>query len=323
MRAVFCGSPDFAVPALDAVVDAGFDVPLVVSQPDRVRGRRAAPTPTPVRGRALERGLDTAVLERGKANRVALYDRVLALEPDIVLVVAFGHIVREPLLSGPRLGCLNVHASLLPRWRGPAPIHTAIVAGDDETGVCTMELAAGVDTGDVYDVARTPIEPNLTAGALHDRLARLGAELLVETLRRLAAGDLHRTPQPEEGVTHAPMLSKHEGSVDFHAPCRRVHDRVRGFDPWPGVTVRTGDLHLKLGETRALSLPAREAPGTIEAIDDDGMLVACTDDLLLVGRVQPAGRRAMRPTECARGHGLEVGAVLGPIEGYEAVEPRR
>ncbi|HKK72270.1 MAG TPA: methionyl-tRNA formyltransferase [Candidatus Krumholzibacteria bacterium] len=322
MRAVFCGSPDFAVPALDAVVDAGFEVPLVVSQPDRVRGRRGKATPTPVRARGVERGLDTAVLERGKANRVALYERVLALEPDIVLVVAFGHIVREPLLGGARLGCLNVHASLLPRWRGPAPIHTAIVAGDDETGVCTMELAAGVDTGDVYDVSRTSIEPNLTAGELHDRLAVLGADLLVSTLRRLDEGDTHATPQPEEGITHAPMLSKSEGSVDFDAPCRRVHDRVRGFDPWPGVTVRSGEVHLKLSGSRALSLPAREAPGTIETIDDEGMLVACADDLLLVRRVQPAGRRPMRPIECARGHGLAVGAALRPVEGFEPVEPR-
>ena len=322
MRAVFCGTPEFSVPGLDAMLDAGVDVPLVVSQPDRVRGRRAAPTPTPVRARALERGVDTAVLERGKANREALYERVLALDPDVVVVVAFGHIVREPLLTGAPLGCLNVHASLLPRWRGPAPIHTAIVAGDQETGVCTMQLAAGVDTGDVYDVSRTPITPDDTAGTVHDRLASLGAELLVHTLGRLAAGDVATTPQPDAGVTHAPMLDKREGSLRFDVSAERAHDRVRGLDPWPGVTVVHGDLRLRIRDTVALRLPADAAPGTVVGIDDDGLRVACAEGQLLVREVQPAGRKAMRPIECARGYGLEAGSVLGPTDDFSIVEPR-
>jgi methionyl-tRNA formyltransferase len=252
-----------------------------------------------------------------------MYGRVLGLRPDIVLVVAFGHIVREPLLSGPPLGCLNVHASLLPRWRGPAPIHTAIVAGDDETGVCTMRLEAGVDTGAVYDVVRTPIEPDVTAGELHDRLAGLGAELLVKTLARLEAGDDRVTPQPEEGITHAPMLARSEGSVDFTASARRVHDRIRGFDPWPGVTVTGDGLTLKLSRSSRLDAPGGAAPGTVVSIDDDGMLVACGEGLVRIGEVQPAGRRRMRPVDCARGHGLREGIVFGPIEGFESVEPRR
>ena len=322
MRAVFCGTPDFAVPALEAVVAAGIDVPLVVSQPDRVRGRRAEPTPTPVRARAMRLGLESTVLERGKDERAALYDRVLGLRPDIVLVVAFGHIVREPLLHGAPLGCLNVHASLLPRWRGPAPIHTAIVAGDHETGVCTMQLAEGVDTGAVYDVVRTPIGADLTAGALHDRLASMGAELIIATLQRLDVGDTSVTPQPENGVTHAPMLEKTEGSVSFDAPARRVHDRIRGFDPWPGVTVDAGAFSLKLAESSLMAASAADPAGTIVAIDDDGMLVACGEGLVRIARVQPAGRRAMRPIECARGYGLEAGTVLRPLAGFAPVEPR-
>ena len=322
MRAVFCGTPDFAVPGLDAMLDAGLDVPLVVSQPDRVRGRRAAPTPTPVRARALERDVPTAVLERGKAAREALYEQVLGLDPDVV-VVAFGHIVREPLLTGPRLGCLNVHASLLPRWRGPAPIHTAIVAGDRETGVCTMQLAAGVDTGDVYDVARTTIEPTDTAGIVHDRLAELGARLLVQTLQRLEAGDVTTTPQPEDGITHAPMLDKREGSASFDVPAERLHDRVRGLDPWPGVTVVHGDdLRLKIRDTAALRLPSDAEPGTVIAIDDDGLRVACAEGQLLIRAVQPAGRKSMRPIECARGYGLAAGVRLGPTPEFTPVEPR-
>lgn len=322
MRAVFCGTPEFSVPGLDAMLDAGLDVPLVVSQPDRVRGRRQAPTPTPVRARAIERGLETAVLEKGKATREALYARILDLRPDVVVVVAFGHIVREPLLHGAPLGCLNVHASLLPRWRGPAPIHTSIVAGDAETGVCTMKLAEGVDTGDVYDVARTPIDPTDTAGTVHDRLAALGAGLLVRTLVRLEGGDTSSTPQPEEGVTHAPMLDKREGSVDFDAPARRVHDRIRGLDPWPGVTVVQGDLRLKVRGSAPLRLPPDGVPGTILSIDGDGMRVACADGVVQITEVQPAGRKPMRPIECARGYGLEIGARLRPTEDFAPREPR-
>mgnify|MGYP001042378860 CR=1 FL=1 len=322
MRAVFCGTPEFSVPGLDAMLDAGLDVPLVVSQPDRVRGRRQAPTPTPVRARALERGVESTVLERGRANRDELYERILDLEPDIVVVVAFGHIVREPLLHGAPLGCLNVHASLLPRWRGPAPIHTSILAGDEETGVCTMKLAAGVDTGDVYDVARTPIGIHDTAGTVHDRLAELGAQLLVTTLKRLEAGDTSSTPQPDQGATHAPMLDKREGSVAFDRTAREVHDRVRGLDPWPGVTVTSGDLRLKIRSTDPLQLPAGAAPGTVVSIDGDGMHVACLEGVLRIGAVQPAGRKAMKPIDCARGYGLTEGMVLTPTDDFSPVEPR-
>ena len=323
MRVVFSGTPDFAVPSLDALVWEGFEIPLVVSQPDRVRGRRGQPEPSPVRARAHALGLATAVLERGRAAREELYARILDCRPDVVVVVAFGHIVREPLLHAARLGCVNVHASLLPRWRGPAPGHTAIVAGDEESGVCTMQLAEGVDTGDVYLRHAIPIGPDETAGQLHDRLAALGAELLPRTLRELDEGSLSGTPQNSTGITHAPMLDKSEGSVDFATPARRVHDRIRGLDPWPGVTVRHGDRRLKLSASHAPTVATQDAvPGTVLDLDESGLVIACADGHVRVGRVQAEGKRVLEALAYARGHGLARGDRFLPLEGFAPRDPR-
>jgi methionyl-tRNA formyltransferase len=318
MRAVFCGTPEFAVPSLEDLFDAGIEIPLVVSQPDRVRGRRGRPTPSPVRARAIDLGLDTAVLEKGQRDR--LYAVILSTRPDVVVVVAFGHIIREPLLTGAPLGCVNVHASLLPRWRGPAPIHTAIVAGDEETGVCTMKLAAGVDTGDVYECARTPIGPDETAQQLHDRLAAIGARTLVSTLRGLDAGTLEARPQPEEGITHAPMLERGEGSVDFDRPARRVHDRVRGLSPWPAVAVMWEGQRLKLSGSTLVD--AGGPAGEILAVEEEGIVVGCRTGAVRIGQVQAEGKRAMSGAEFARGHAMRAGQKFEPVEGFAPREPR-
>ncbi len=308
------------MPSLAALLGGAHEVALVVSQPDKVRSRRGRPEPTPVRRLALEHGVDEAVLDRG--GRAALYERILALDPDVVVVVAFGHIVREPLLNGPRWGCVNVHASLLPRWRGPAPIHTAIVAGDAETGVCTMRLAEGVDTGDVYLCERTPIDPDETAGSLHDRLAVMGADVLVRTLDGLERGDLSAHVQPEEGSTYAPLLTKAEGSVDFDAPARRVHDRVRGLDPWPGVAVRLEERRLRLRDSRFVEGACAAPSGTVIGVDETGMQVACADASIRIGAVQLEGRRWTTPLELLRGRNLRVGDVLRPWPGFTPREPR-
>jgi methionyl-tRNA formyltransferase len=236
-----------------------------------------------------------------------------------MVVVAFGQLLRQPILDTPRLGCVNVHASLLPRWRGPAPIHTSIVAGDDETGICTMKLAAGVDTGDVYQCARTPIEPNETAGELHDRLAALGATTLVTTLQGLDAGTLASTPQPETGITHAPMLDRSEGSVDFGRPAREVHDRIRGLHPWPGVAVQWEGQRLKLSASRASEREGQA--GEILAIED-AVLVGCATGSVWLETLQGEGKRAMTAAEFARGHGMRAGQSLQALEGFAPREPR-
>ena len=319
MRAVFCGTPEFAIPALNSMIEAGIEIPLVVSQPDRVRGRRGKPVPSPVRQCALDHDLDTAVLEKGQ--RAALYERILGTGPDVVVVVAFGHIIRDPLLNGARLGCVNLHASLLPRWRGPAPIHTAIVAGDRETGVCTMKLGQGVDTGGVFECARTAIGELETAGELHDRLAILGASTLLSTLGKLDRGEIEAVDQPAEGITHAPMLTRSEGSVDFDRPASEVHNRVRGFDPWPATSVEWDGRRLKISGSELVDLRHDVRPGEILAIDE-GLLVACADSAVRFSRLQAAGKRPVSPGQFARGHGLAPGQQLRPIEDFAPREPR-
>ncbi|RKZ10110.1 methionyl-tRNA formyltransferase [bacterium] len=320
MRVVFCGTPDFAVPSLRRIVEGGVEVPLVVSQPDKVRGRRGKPSPSPVRAAAIELDLQNTVLERG--GRDQLYEQILACKPDVVVVVAFGHIIREPLLNGAPLGCVNVHASLLPRWRGPAPIHTAIVAGDAETGVCTMKLAAGVDTGDIYECASTAIDPDESTGTLHDRLAALGADTLLTTLNGLAQDTLDARPQSGQGITHAPMLTRAEGGVDFDNPAQRVHDRIRGMQPWPGIRVQWQQQPLKIFDSTLLDRAHDAAPGDVLGIEDDGMIVACRDRALRIGRVQAEGKRPVTAAAFAHGHGLAAGQRLLPVDGFEPREPR-
>jgi methionyl-tRNA formyltransferase len=320
MRVVFLGTPEFAVPSLHALVDADLDVPLVVSQPDRPRGRGKLMRPSPVRAQAVALGLPTVTLEKG--GRQALYERILGLRPDVVVVVAFGHIVREPLLRGPHFGCVNVHASMLPRWRGPAPIHRAILAGDRSTGVCTMQLAEGVDTGDLYECTPTEIGPNETAGDLHDRLSRLGAGLLVSTLRGLEAAELRSRPQGPEGVSYAPMLRKEEGSTDFQGSAREVHDRIRGLDPWPAVSVLLGGKRIRLADSRLLDQEHRfGAPGTVLGIDEEGLRVACENGTIIVKALQAEGGRRMSPLAFARGHALEKGMRLRALPGFVGSRP--
>jgi methionyl-tRNA formyltransferase len=319
MRAVFCGTPDFAVPALNSMIGAEIDIPLVVSQPDRVRGRRGKPLPSPVRQCALDHELPTAVLEKGQ--RSSLYEQILGTKPDVIVVVAFGHIIREPLLNGTHLGCVNVHASLLPRWRGPAPIHTAIVAGDRETGVCTMKLGAGVDTGDVFECVRIGIGERETAGELHDRLASLGASTLLSTLEKLDRGVIEAVAQPTEGITRAPMLARAEGSVDFNRTAREVHDRIRGLDPWPATSVDWDGRRLKVSESEPVEVRHDASPGEVISVDN-GLLVACADSAVRISRIQAEGKRPVSPGEFARGHGLKSGDRLRPVEGFVPREPR-
>ncbi len=317
MRLVFLGSPEFAIPSLEALVKEGHEVLLVVTQPDKARGRGREPLPTPIRRRAMELGLAETTLK--PKDREKCYRRILELSPEIVVVVAFGHLIKEPLLHGPTLGCLNVHASLLPRWRGAAPIHRAVIAGDRTTGVCTMQLEKGMDTGPVYARVETEIGPEETAGELHDRLAVLGAELLIRTLAEMKAEGLRASPQTEEGAVLAPLLRKEEGTVDFARGADEVHDRIRGLSPWPGVAVETAGEILRLRGSYLLSEGRGEA-GRILSIDGEGMSVACSRGAVGIRLVQRAGGRFMSPLQFSRGHELRVGESFSPLA---EVPPRK
>nr|HPK34069.1 methionyl-tRNA formyltransferase [Ottowia sp.] len=252
MNVVFAGTPDFARVALQSLLAAGFRVPLVLTQPDRPAGRGMKLQASPVKQLALEHGIAVAQPRSlrldGKYpdDAAAAQQALQAAQADVMVVAAYGLILPQWVLSLPRLGCLNIHASVLPRWRGAAPIHRAIEAGDAETGVTIMQMDAGLDTGDMLLVERFPIGPAATSGTLHDQLAALGGRLIVEALELAACGGLSPTPQPAGGVTYAHKIDKHEAAVDWSQPAAVIERRIRAFDPFPGVSTRLGDETVKL-----------------------------------------------------------------------------
>ena len=260
MKVVFLGTPDFAVPTLDALVEAGHEVLAVVAQPDRPKGRGHRLVSPPTVARARELGLP--VRQPRAVRRGPFPEWFEALGAEVAVVVAYGRILTPRLLAAPTRGCINVHASLLPRYRGAAPIQWAVIRGERETGVCTMQMDEGLDTGPVLLERRTAIGPDETAGELAGRLSAMGAELLVETLARLDA--LEPRAQDEALATHAPLLRKSDGVLDWAAPARAVHDRVRGTNPWPGGQTRFRGAPLKVWRTRLVEGAAGEvAPGTV------------------------------------------------------------
>jgi methionyl-tRNA formyltransferase len=319
MRVLFWGTPDFAVPALRALLGEGVDVVGVVTQPDRPRGRsRSRLDPSPVKVVALEEGIPVLQPERPRGD--AFLVEMQALAPDLSVVVAYGHILPTAVIDLPRLGTLNIHASLLPALRGAAPIQAAILEGHAETGVTIMQMVPALDAGDMVHVLRTPIEPDETYGELHDRLAELGALAIVQALALLEAGAARAVPQDASRATYAPKITREMAQVDFTRPARAVARVVRAFDPRPGAfTLRQGAAVKLLGARvegdgtdDALDEPTRSAPpGTVRAADADGLLVRCGTGAVRVAEVHPAGQGRMTAQAWARGRGVVVGDQLG------------
>ncbi len=310
MRAVFFGSPEFAVPSLHALREVA-EVALVVTQPDRRAGRGLRLRPPPVKEAALAAGLPV-VQPAGPLRREAGFLEALQeARPDVAVVAAYGKLLPRRVLEAPTHGCVNVHASLLPRWRGASPVHRAIVAGDRQTGVCLMRMDEGLDTGPVLACRSTDIGPDETAGELTERLARLGAELLGEALPRYVRGELRPQPQPAEGVTLAPRLTREDGRIDWNRPARAVHDLVRGMHPWPGAWCEVDGQLLKVHRT-ALAQETGElgAPGTIVALEDGAPLVACGQGAVRLLTLQWAGRRRLEAPAFVAGAGWSVGTSL-------------
>jgi methionyl-tRNA formyltransferase len=288
LRLVFAGTPEFSVPCLDACRASGAEVVAVYTQPDRPAGRGRKLTPSPVKQAALAAGI---AVEQPESLKPADVQQALAdYRPDLLVVVAYGLILPRKVLAIPRLGCWNVHASLLPRWRGAAPIQRAILAGDRESGVDLMQMEAGLDTGPVLLERRTPISRDDTGGSLHDRLAMLGAEALAEGLRRTLAGEaLVATPQPEDGVTYAHKLDKAEAKLDFSRPALELERQVRAFDPWPVAEGEIAGEPLRIWAAHAIELDHHAAPGRVLAAGRDGIDLACGSGALRVTAVQRAG----------------------------------
>lgn len=306
MRIVFFGTPAFAVPSLVALAEAGADLCAVVTQPDRPRGRsRSAVLPPPVKEAALARGL--TVLQPDRPTGDLFLATLRRLEPELGVVVAYGHLLRPDLLALPRRGMVNVHASLLPAWRGAAPIPRAILAGDRLTGITIMEMDAGLDSGPILLQRQEPIRPDDTAGTLTPRLATLGAAALLEALELMRTGELRSTPQEHARATHAPKIHRDLARVNWTEEADAVSRRIRAFDPVPGAWTTAAAADLKLYGAR--EVPGSGAPGEILATAPD-LLVATGGGAVAIAEVQPAGRRRMAAAEWARGHGATVGKRL-------------
>jgi len=300
MRIAFMGTPDFAVPTLDALIAAGHDVAAVYAQPPRPAGRGKALRPSPVQARAEAAGIAvrTPVSLRSEDEQAAFR----ALDLDVAVVAAYGLILPQPILDAPRLGCLNVHASLLPRWRGAAPIQRAILAGDTRTGVTIMQMERGLDTGPM--LANWPADVDCkTAGELTAELAAIGAELIVSVLARLP--NVGARPQPENGVTYASKVEKHEARLDFTRSAAEAERQVRAFNPVPGAFFEYAGERIKMHSAEAVA--GAGAPGTVL---DDALTIACGEGALQATLVQRAGRGAMAPAELLRGFPIPTGTVL-------------
>jgi len=320
LRVAFAGTPSFALPTLRALAGSEHTLVGVLTQPDRPAGRGRQLQPSPVKVLALQLGVP--VSQPAQLRSAAQLAPLVSWAPDVLVVVAYGLILGAAALEVPRLGCLNVHASLLPRWRGAAPIQRAILAGDVETGVTIMQMDAGLDTGPILAVQRVPVRPGITNAALQEQLAQLGAALLLQTLQALQAGRAQPRPQPEQGATYAPKLDKHLAQIDWGLDAGQIERQVRAFNPWPVAQTTWYGQQLRIWEAQVLE-PSQAAqvadevpgsvaavPGTIVGLHGGQLLVLCGHGALAIDRLQLAGRRVLTAREFASGE-APAGARLG------------
>lgn len=308
IRTVFMGTPEFALPTFQGLIETGVNLCGVFTQPDRPRGRGKQLAPPPVKELALKHHIP--IFQPEKLRDPVAVEQLRKLQPDLIVVVAYGQILPKSVLEIPRFGCINVHASLLPRYRGAAPINKAVVNGEQVTGVTTMLMDVGLDTGDMLIKRATEIGDEETAGELHDRLSLLGREAMEETLRRLCDGTLRPEPQEEAQSSYASMMKKEDGRIDWRCSAKAIHNLVRGLSPWPGAFTLWNGQMLKLARTLAEEGMAAE-PGTVLSADADGVCIACGQGVLRVRELQLAGKKKLPADDFLRGTSLSAGARLG------------
>ena len=307
MRIVFMGTPDFAVPSLEALVQAGHEVCGVFSQPDKPVGRHQNKLqPTPVKACAQSHGIP--VFQPTKLRDGTALAQLKELNPELIVVAAYGRILPDDILALPPKGCINVHSSLLPKYRGSAPIHWAVINGEQETGVTIMHMASELDAGDIIAQAATPIAPNETVETVHDRLAQMGGELLVKTVAQIADGTASRVPQDPSQVTLAPMLSRSLSPIDWEQPARSIHNKIRGLVPWPATSTDIFSKEpVKVFSSVETGESTAKAPGTVVRTGSDGIDVACGDgQVLRLLELQAPGSRRMAAGDYLRGHPIDT-----------------
>jgi len=305
VKLVFFGTPDFAVPSIESLVRSRHELAAVVTQPDRPKGRGLKTVPSPVKRVARKHGLD--ILQPERASTAEFVQKVRSLAPDLLVVVAYGEILRPELLEGARHGAVNLHASLLPKYRGSAPIQAAILNGDDTTGVTVIRMDEGMDTGDILAQAEVAIDENDTAGTLHDTLARVGAEVLTETVDRIEAGTVTARPQDHRRATYTKRLRKEDGVIDWNMPAEKLHNFVRAMNPWPLAHTEGGRFRVWMTSVPSNGVARAAEPGTVVGADERGLLVATLDGAIQIKQIQLAGGTPMSSREFLRGHSIQVG----------------
>ena len=303
MKIVFAGTPDFAALSLNALLAAGHDIALVLTQPDRPSGRGMVLRSSPVKIAAEASGID--VFQPLTLKDPAMQERVRAVQADAMIVAAYGLILPQAVLDMPRFGCINIHASLLPRWRGAAPIQRAIEAGDTESGVCIMQMEAGLDTGPVLLSGHVPIAADETAGTLHDKLADMGARLIVETLAKLP---IDAVAQPQIGVTYAAKIEKAEAQIDWRRPAREIERQIRAFNPFPGAAGTLDGAAIKVWRSELVAAAA--PPGTVVSVERSGIVVACGDGGLCLTELQKAGGKRLPVAQFLAGNPIAPGKTF-------------
>lgn len=314
MRIVFMGTPDFSVPALEALKEGGHEIAAVVTQPDKPKGRGKAVQMTPVKLKALEYGIP--VYQPVKVKTPEFTEILKELAPEVIVVIAFGQILSKAILDIPRYGCINIHASLLPKYRGAAPIQWAVIDGEKESGVTTMMMDVGLDTGDMLEKTVVPLADDETGGSLHDKLSQAGGKLILSTLQKLQEGTLERVPQTEEGTCYARMLSKSMGDIDWSMKAEEIERLIRGLNPWPSAYTSWKDRTLKLWKAQALPADSEEVrivtaaePGQV-VMSDRQLIIAAGEGFLSVKELQPEGKKRMDVESFLRGYPVEPGTVF-------------
>ncbi len=308
MRIVFMGTPEIAVPSLERLISDGHDVCAVVTQPDRPKGRGKKLAFSPVKEAAMRHELE--ILQPEKASQPDFLDRLRELNPDLIVVIAFGQILRKEVLDLPKYGCVNVHVSLLPKYRGAAPINWAIINGEEKTGVTTMFMDEGLDTGDIIKTREFRLDDEINAGQLHDIMMEEGADVLSWTVKAIEDGTAERIRQNDDESTYAPMMDRNLGHIDFKKSAVSIHNLVRGTVPWPGAWCESPYGKMKIWKTRIGQGHTDREPGTIVSVGKQGIEVACGMGMLLIEEIQMPNKKRMHVSEYIKGNNIEIGKVL-------------
>ena len=309
MKIVFMGTPEFAVPCLQKIIDEGHEVLAVVTQPDKPKGRGKKLAMPPVKELALKYNID--VYQPVKAREDSFVEKLKEINPELIVVVAFGQILPKSILDIPKFGCVNVHASLLPKYRGAAPLNWVIINGEEKTGVTTMYMDVGLDTGDMILKSEIPLDDEITAGELHDKMMVQGAEVLKDTIDLISKGEAPREKQNDEETCYSPIMDKSLGNIDWSKSATDIHNLIRGVNPWPSAYTTYDKQTMKIWKTKVLDKLSEKTPGTILSVDKNGIEVITGDKVLQISEIQMSGKKRMIVSEYIKGNDISTGIVLG------------